>query len=157
MPNEFCRGPPARFPLAGRIGSCLGGANPVQRGATPVQWALPIVCVLAAGCSLPTLPAGNAQADQQIGGGIVRIAVPKSGLADCASADECTLVRAAEAAQRAGGTHFMVLPGHGGSTQKGFAYIKVFTFGDGEAAPGSAMSVEEALYFFRRPAPGGAT
>ena len=74
----------------------------------------------------------------------------KGALADCVSADDCTLVKAAEAAQRAGGTHFMLLPGHGGPTQRGYAYIKVFTLAPGEGAPSGTMSVEEALYFFRR-------
>jgi hypothetical protein len=117
-----------------------------------VRWALPIICLLAAGCSNPaiTLPTG-ALRGEQVGGGIHRIVLPKGGRADCASADECTLVKAAEAAQRAGGTHFMLLPGHGGATQMGYAYIKVFTFAAGEGAPSGAMSVEETLYFFRRP------
>ena len=44
-----------------------------------------------------------------------------------------------------------LLPGHGGSTQNGYAYIKVFTLAPGEGAPSGTMSVEEALYFFRRP------
>lgn len=116
-----------------------------------MQWALPAVCLLAGGCSISTLPATNAVTDVQIGGRILLIAVPKSGFADCTSAYECTLVRAAEATQRIGGTHFIVLPGHGGSTQTSFAYIKVFTIGAGETAPSSAISVEEALYFFRKP------
>jgi hypothetical protein len=109
--------------------------------------------VLAAGCSMPTtaLPTASALAHEPIGGGIFRIAVPTSGLADCASADDCTLVKAAEAAQRVGGTHFMVLPGHSGSAQGGYAYIKVFTFGVGERAPSTAMPVEEALHFLRKP------
>jgi hypothetical protein len=127
-----------------------------------VRWVLPILCLLAAGCSLPTiplpmgplpmgpLPMGNASPDERIGGGILKIAVPKTALPDCASVDECTLVKAAEATQRVGGTHFMLLPGHGGPTQRGYAYIKVFTVGPGEDAPSSTMSVEEALYFFRK-------
>ena len=60
-------------------------------------------------------------------------------------------MKAAEATQRVGGTHFMVLPGHGGSAQGGYAYIRVFTFGDGERVPSTAMSVNEALHFIRRP------
>src|SRR5262245_210699 len=96
-----------------------------------------MICLLAAGCSMPSiaLPTGNASPDERVGGGILRIAVPKGALADCASADDCTLVKAAEAAQRAGGTHFSLLPGHGGPTQRGYAYIKVFTVGPGEDAP----------------------
>ncbi len=120
-----------------------------------MRWVLPILCLLAAGCSLPTiplgpLPMGNASPDERIGGGILKIAVPKTALPDCGSVDECTLVKAAEATQRVGGTHFMLLPGHGGPTQRGYAYIKVFTVGPGEDAPSSTMSVEEALYFFRK-------
>lgn len=118
-----------------------------------MRWVLPTICMLAAGCSMPTtaLPTASALAYEPIGGGILRVAVPKSGLADCASADECTLVKAAEAAQRVGGTHFMVLPGHNGSAQGGYAYIKVFTFGADERAPSTAMPVEEALHFLRKP------
>jgi hypothetical protein len=112
-----------------------------------------MIGLLAAGCSLPTalLPSRATPGPEHVGGGILRIAVSKGALADCGSADECTLVRAAEATQRVGGTHFMLLPGHNGSTQKGHAYIKVFTLGPGEGAPSSTMSVEEALHFFRRP------
>jgi hypothetical protein len=119
---------------------------------TPVRWALPMICLLATGCSLPAtlLPRSAAPTDEGVGGGIVRIVVPKGALADCASADACTLVKAAEATQRAGGTHFMLLPGHGGPTQRGYAYIKVFSLAPGEGVPSGTMSVEEALYFFRR-------
>jgi hypothetical protein len=111
-----------------------------------------LICLLVAGCSLPAtiLPSSNAASGERIGGGIVKIVLPKAPLADCQSTDECTLVKAAEATLRAGGTHFMLLPGHGGSTQKGYAYIKVFTLAPGEGAPSGTMSVEEALYFFRR-------
>ena len=113
-----------------------------------MRWIL-IVCLLAAGCS--ALPKGAELANEQVGGGILRITVPKSNLSHCSSADECTLVKAAEATQRAGGTHFMVLPGHAGSTQVGHAYIKVFNFGAGERVPSGAISVEEALAFIRKP------
>jgi hypothetical protein len=122
-----------------------------------VQRVLSFICLLVAGCS-PTamLPMPGRVASEDVGGGLVRIAVPPSGLADCASADECVLVRAGEATQRIGGTHFMVLPGHGGPTQTGYAYIKVFTFRPGEGVPTSTMSAEEALTFFRkRPKPEG--
>lgn len=117
-----------------------------------MRWALPILCLLAAGCSLPSaiLPGSGAPSDERVGGGIVKIVLPKGALADCQSVDDCTLVRAAEATLRAGGTHFALLPGHGGSTQKGYAYIKVFTLAPGEGAPSGTMSVEEALHFFRR-------
>ena len=129
----------------------------LTNGSETVRWVLPTVCLLAAGCSIPALPAGDALTEAQIGGGILQIAVPKIGLADCTSAYECTLVRAAEATQRVGGTHFIILPGHGGSTQGSFAYIKVFTFDAGETAPSSAISAEEALYFFRKPRQGVAS
>lgn len=86
----------------------------------------------------------------------MRIAVPAGGLTDCASVDECILVKAGEATRRVGGTHFMVLPGHGGPTQSGYAYIKVFTVRPGEVVPSSTMSAEEALTFFRKqPKPEG--
>jgi hypothetical protein len=118
-----------------------------------VRGLLPLLAVLVAGCSspMPTVQGAGALADGQVVGGILRIAVPRGNLPNCASPDECTLVRAAEATQRAGGTHFMVLPGHGGKTQAGYAYVRIFTFGAGEEAPSSAMSVEEVLYFYRRP------
>ena len=80
----------------------------------------------------------------------MRIAVPMGGLADCASADECVLVRAGEATRRVGATHFMVLPGHGGATQRGYAYIRVFTLRPGDAVPSGTMSADEALTFFRK-------
>jgi hypothetical protein len=115
-----------------------------------VQWVLPTICLLTAGCSIPTLPAINSATETQIGGQILLVPVPKTGFTDCTSAYECTLVRAAEATQRVGGTHFIVLPGHGGSTQASFAYIKVFTLDAGDTAPSSAISVEEALHFFRK-------
>ena len=120
--------------------------------AAPVRRALSFICLLVAGCSLPAtmLPTPGRLPNEDVGGGLLRIAVPTGGLADCASADECVLVRAAEATQRAGGTHFMVLPGHGGPTQRGYAYIKVFTLGPGEGVPSSTMSAEEALTFFRK-------
>jgi hypothetical protein len=115
--------------------------------------ALPFICLLAAGCSQPTtmLPTLGQPASEDVGGGLVRIPVPKGALADCASADECVLVKAGEATRKAGGTHFMVLPGHGGPTQRGYAYIKVFTVGPGDVVPSSTMSAEEALTFFRKP------
>jgi hypothetical protein len=123
------------------------------REQAPLRWALLMICLLAAGCGLPAgiLPISGAPRDEGIGGGIVRIVLPKGAYADCQSADDCTLVKAAEATMRAGGTHFLLLPGHGGSTQNGYAYIKVFTLAPGEGAPSGTMSVEEALYFFRRP------
>jgi hypothetical protein len=84
----------------------------------------------------------------------MRIAVPAGGLTDCVSADECVLVKAGEATRRVGGTHFMVFTGHGGPTQSGYAYIKVFTVRPGEVVPSSTLSAEEALTFFRkRPKP----
>jgi hypothetical protein len=81
----------------------------------------------------------------------MRIAVPRSGLTDCASPDDCVLLRAGEATRRVGGTHFMVLPGYGGATQRDYAYIRVFTVGSGESVPSNSMSAEEALTFFRKP------
>ena len=81
----------------------------------------------------------------------MRIAVPRGGLADCASADDCVLVRAGEATKRAGATHFVILPGYGGSSQRDYAYIRVFKVGSGESAPSNTMSAEEALTFFRKP------
>jgi len=35
-----------------------------------VQWVLPTVCLLAAGCSIPTLPASNALTEAQSDGSI---------------------------------------------------------------------------------------
>ena len=112
--------------------------------------ALLFICLLAAGCSPPLLPMPGQPATEDVGGGLMRIAVPRSGLADCASADDCVLVMAGEATQKAGGTHFMVLPGYGGPTQRGYAYIRVFIIGSGESVPSNTMSAEEALIFFRK-------
>lgn len=89
-------------------------------------------------------------ASEDVGGGLVRIAVPRSGLAHCASPDDCVLVSAGEATRKVGGTHFMVLTGYGGPTQRDYAYIRVFKVGSGESAPSNAMSAEEALTFFRK-------
>jgi hypothetical protein len=144
----------APLPLSHAPNRRLAAVEPTRLAGeqAPVRWALPIIYLLAAGCSLPAtlLPGSAAPPDERVGGGIVRIVVPKGALADCVSADDCTLVKAAEATQRAGGTHFMLLPGHGGPTQRGHAYIKVFTLAPGEGVPSGTMSVEEALYFFRR-------
>jgi hypothetical protein len=89
-------------------------------------------------------------ASEDVGGGLMRIAVPRDGLADCAAPDECVLVRAGEATRKVGATHFTVLPGYGGSSQRDYAYIRVFKIGSGESAPSNTMSVEEALTFFRK-------
>ena len=80
----------------------------------------------------------------------MRIAVPRTGLADCASPDDCVLLRAGEATRKVGGTHFMVLPGYGSATQRDYAYIRVFTVGPRESAPSNSMSADEALTFFRK-------
>lgn len=112
--------------------------------------ALPFICLLAAGCSPSLLPMPGQLASEDVGGGLMRIAVPRSGLADCASPDDCVLVRAGEATTKVGATHFMVLPGYGGSSQRDYAYIRVFKIGSGESAPSNAVSAEEALTFFRK-------
>ena len=117
-----------------------------------MRWASAIACLLVTGCSLPSsnLPGAGTPAEGRVGAGVFRIALPQD-LTNCGTVDECTLVKAAEAAKRAGGTHFMVMPGHGGATQQGYAYIKVFTFDDGDRLPSGAISVEEALQFFNKP------
>lgn len=112
--------------------------------------ALLFICLLAAGCSPSLLPMPGQLASEDVGGGIVRVAVPRSGLADCASPDDCVLMRAGEATRRVGGTHFMLLPGYGGPTQRDYAYIRVFRVGPGESVPSNSMSAEEALTFFRK-------
>jgi hypothetical protein len=118
-----------------------------------MRWLLPAVSLLAVSCSLPAaiLPGANVVADGAVGGGVLRVKLPTSALPNCSSVDECTLLKAAEVTQRAGGTHFVVLPGHGGPTQRGYAYIKVLTLGAYDIAPSGAMSVEEALNFIRKP------
>jgi hypothetical protein len=122
--------------------------------AVALRWAAVVVCLLAAGCSSPyaNFLGSGTPAAQQVGAGIVRIALSQQ-LANCGTPDECTLVKAAEAARQVGGTHFMVLPGHGGATQPGYAYIRVFTLDPGDVVPSGAMSVEEALQFFNKPRP----
>jgi hypothetical protein len=44
----------------------------------------------------------------------------------------------------------MVVPGHGSQSQKGFAYIKVFTLRDGEVPPTGAVSADEVFYFLEK-------
>jgi hypothetical protein len=113
-----------------------------------------IVCLLAAGCSSTpaTLLSTAPPAAESIGAGVVRVALPQD-LSSCGTPDACTLVKAAEAAKKAGGTHFIVLPGHGGATQAGHAYIKVFTADAGDRLPSGALSVEEVLQFMAKPSP----
>jgi hypothetical protein len=103
-------------------------------------------CLLAAGCSPSLLPMPSERASEDVGAGLVRIAVPTSSLTDCASADECVLVKAGEATQRVGGTHFMVLPGHGGPTQRGYDIHRR----SGEVYRANTTDAEEALTFLRK-------
>lgn len=117
-----------------------------------MRWQVLLASVLLAGCSLPSInlpTVGNTGATEDIGAGIHRIALPRGG-ANCSSLDECTLLAAAAEARRAGATHFVVVPGHGGQSQRGFAYIKVFTLRDGEVPPTGAVSASEVLYFLER-------
>ena len=116
-----------------------------------MRWLSIIACWLAVGCSLPTavVPSFEPPREKKIAEGIFRIALPQdSSVSDCATIDECTLLKAADTTNRAGGTHFMVLPGHGGATQAGYAYIKVLTLEEGARPPRGAISVEEAFYFY---------
>jgi hypothetical protein len=116
-----------------------------------MRWQLILLNLLLAGCSLPSisLPTGGNVGTEDIGGGIHRIALPR-GSANCSTFDECTLLAAAAEARRVGATHFMVVPGHGGQSQKGFAYIKAFTLRDGEVPPTGAVSADEVLYFLEK-------
>jgi hypothetical protein len=117
------------------------------------QWAAAaVVCLLAAGCSPPSvsLLGSGPPSTERVGAGILRVTLPQD-VANCGTPDECTLVKAAQAARQVGGTHFMVLPGHGGATQAGYAYIRVFTLDAGDGVPSGAISVEEALQFFHKP------
>jgi hypothetical protein len=118
-----------------------------------MRWQLLMASMLLTGCSLPSLDlasGGSSVAAEQIGAGMYRIPLRPPGWSNCGSADECTLLGAAEAAKGLGGTHFMVVPGHGSPSQSGFAYIKVFTLEPGEILPTSAVSVDEILYFLNR-------
>jgi hypothetical protein len=119
-----------------------------------VRSAWTLACLLVAGCaSSPAalLPTG-APAAESIGAGVVRVALPQD-LASCGTPDTCTLVKAAEAARQVGGTHFILLPGHGGATQAGYAYIKVFSAEAGDQLPSGALSVDEVLQFMAKPPP----
>ena len=94
-----------------------------------MRWQLLMASMLLTGCSLPSLDlasGGSPVAAEQIGAGMYRIPLRPPGWSNCGLADECTLLGAAEAAKGLGGTHFMVVPGHGSPSQSGFAYIKVF-------------------------------
>jgi hypothetical protein len=117
------------------------------------RWQLALVAAVLGGCSMPSLQlpgfAGpSVPSGERIGPDLIRISLAAKGAAECPLPDECTLAKAAEVAKRAGGTHFLVLPGHGGPTQRGYAYIKVLRLDPGEGAPSGAVSVEEALYFY---------
>ena len=113
-----------------------------------------LACLLIVGCaSSPAalLPTGAPTA-QNIGAGVVRVALPQDQ-STCGTPDACTLVKAAEAARQIGGTHFILLPGHGGATQAGYAYIKVFTAEAGDQVPSGALSVDEVEQFMAKPRP----
>jgi hypothetical protein len=117
------------------------------------RWACSILCLLATGCSsspVNVFNAGQPAASVDVGAGILRVALTPEP-STCASPDECTLVKAAEAAKQAGATHFILLPGHGGATQAGYAYIKVFIADEADRVPSGAMSVEEVLQFLAKP------
>jgi hypothetical protein len=129
--------------LSTETACCRGSAAPMRR-------AILFICLLAAGCSPSLLPMPGQLAIEDVGGGLMRIAVPMSSLADCASPDDCVLARAGEATKKVGATHFTVLPGYGGSSQRDYAYIRVFKVGSGESVPSNTMSAEEALTFFRK-------
>ncbi len=120
-----------------------------------MQWQLLMASVLLTGCSLASVDfasGGREVAAKKIGAGIYRIALRPREPSNCESADECTLLGAAEAAKGLGGTHFMVVPDHGSPSQNGFAYIKVFTLEPGELLPSRAVSIDEILYFLdKRP------
>ena len=112
-----------------------------------------LASLLLAGCSLPSISlptGGSTAANESIGASMYRIAMQPRSPSHCASADECTLLAAAAVAKRVGGTHFIVVPGHGSLSQREFAYIKVFTLRDGELPPSGAVSTEEALYFLAK-------
>jgi len=129
------------------VGACVQ-----SEGNLAMRWQFLLVTLLLAGCSLPSISlptGGTAGATEDIGAGIHRIALPR-GKANCSSLDECTLLAAAAEAKRAGATHFMVVPGHGSQSQKGFAYIKVFTLRDGEVPPTGAVSADEVFYFLEK-------
>jgi hypothetical protein len=112
-------------------------------------WSIVLAGMALGACSLPSLDLpviGLSSGAEKLGGGIVRVGLPRSGPA-CASADQCTLVTAAATAQRLGGTHFIVL--RTGSDQGGqAAYIKVLAIEPADTPPTGAVSVEEALTFF---------
>ena len=108
-----------------------------------MRWQLLMVSVLLSGCSLQPVDfasGGNALAAHKIGADMYRIGLRSHG-PNCVSADECTLLSAAEAGKSLGKTHFLVIPGHGSPSQKGFAYIKVFTLEPGEVPPNGAVSM----------------
>ena len=118
-----------------------------------MRWQLFLASLLLAGCSSPSInlpTGGNAIATKNIGAGIHRIEMRPRGQSNCASPDECTLLAAAAEAKRVGGTHFIVVPGHGSPSQRGFAYIKVLTLGGGEVPPTGTVSADEILHFLEK-------
>ena len=95
----YCEAPYSR-----RASRCGGGARIEAlladgHGAPQVRRALPFICLLAAGCSPPStmLALPGQHANEEIGGGLIRIAAPAAGQADCDSADECEGLQASRA------------------------------------------------------------
>jgi hypothetical protein len=117
-----------------------------------MHWRLLFAGALLTGCSMTPLKlasVGGVATAQKISPDLYRVPLRARG-PNCQSRDECTLLGAAEAARGLGKTHFMIIPGHGGPSQKGFAYIKVFKLEPGAPLPSGALSVEEIAYFFDR-------
>lgn len=120
-----------------------------------------LTALLAGACASPLDIAGPRSATQErIAGNVYRVDIPASQYSDREVVKDLTLVRAAETAQRAGGTHFLVIRGDDADTllpvvlgasdpaRKDYTvYVKVLTI-EAPRQPGhGVLSVEEVLQF----------
>jgi hypothetical protein len=159
-------GPPFALPNA-HVGSLRRFEACEAVVEIPMRWMSIVAALLLGGCSLPLSGGGifGGLAEEQLSAGTYRVVVPATGLADGATAQDRVLLKAAETARQAGGTHFIVL--RGGDVQPSglvapvsaagtptgqpyAAYVKVFALEPGQQPPSGALIVDEVLHFMSR-------
>lgn len=121
-----------------------------------------IMALLAGACASPLDITGPRYSTRErIADNVYRVDIPASRYSDREMVKDLTLVRAAETAQRAGGTHFLVIRGDDADTldlpvvfgasdpaRKDYTvYVKVLTIAPQQQPGHGALSVEEVLQF----------